>query len=839
MLFFSNNRLRTFFFAGCLACIGFLLASCDQDQAPVIIIVSPEVATLAEGALEPSDSAALPTPTLLPQISADLSDGFDGSAGGDALRAATPTPEFSPTPLPTPTATPILPPNELLDAGVRALELEDMGQAISYFQRLIENPDADPALVGLAQYNLGIALVSENRSAEAATLWTDYTTNAAAVDPAVWFRLAEIENDAATAEGYYLTFLQSHPELGPYIYPKLADLNPAKQEEYYLAGLNDVAWYRQTINIRRKLAALYLDQERYAEAVTQFDLIRTAAFTANTKGEMTYRIGETWDIAGDSSAAIESWQFGMNQYPTAYESYLGLAELVDREVPVDSFQRGLVDYHAGVYGPAIDAFNAYIAANPDNYRADTHLFMAKSLEQTGQFDEALAELNRYLALAPDNPDYIGTYYLEKSAMETRSISTSFAVETLTDFIANHPEHPEIPYARWRRSVLADRFLLRPDLAIPFYEEFVRFHPTDENTSAAFLRLGLLHETSGNATAALEAWRGAAQFQDDNGRAGLLWLIRANETVDDSTPALAAVTNNPGNYYSLRVNALRTDQVDIPYQAADLRLDIDAAAEQAETEAWLAEVFGLPSVSGQLSPELAGDGRLIRGRNLWRIGERDAAKWELEALRQSYTDDPIASYQIAIEFSEIGLYRSSILAAHNVLVLAGKSVYDAPVGIGRLNYPIHYADMILPLSDEYDYDPLLHFSLIRQESLFEGFATSSAYAQGLSQIIPDTGDFVAQRLNWSDYKNADLYKPHISLIFGAYYFDQQLALFDEFYPAALAAYNGGPGNAIRWYEEAADDPDLYLETINFSETRLYLRTIYSNYQRYRYLYGPES
>lgn len=822
------------------AAFGWLvLASCDTQPA------DPSSPLQPTQTVNTNDSSALatvsnfpPTPTLNPAVAADLDQAAQGTAPS-ALEAATPTPQFSPTPLPTPTPTPVLPPSELLDTALRQLELGNSELAADYLRQLLENPASEPELVQVAKYNLGLALVTDNLNDDARAIWTDYTQSKTSLDPAVWYRLAEIEPDPATAESYLLTFLESQPELGPYVYPKLAKLNPAQAESYYLSALTDVAWYRQTIGIRRQLAGLYLEQARYTEAITQFEAIRTAAFTDNTKGEMTWRIGETWAKAGDTQAAIEAWQLGISQYPTAYESYLGLVDLVDREVPVDAFQRGLVDYHAGVSGPAIDVFNEYIAANPDNYRADTHLFLAWGLEQTGQLDLALAELNNYLSLAPEDSNVIGRYYTEKAALETRSISNQQAVETLTDFIANYPDHPEMAFARWRRAVLADRFMLRPDLAIPYYEEFVSSHPVDENASSSLLRLGVLHDTAGDQSAAADAWQRAAQFGDEDGRAGLLWLLRSGQPISDTLPALAGVTANPSNYYSLRIQALRTGQVDVPFTSAELNLNIDVAAEQLEAEQWLAATFGVETVSSQLPPEIAGDGRLIRGRNLWRIGEYDDAKWELESLRQAYENDPITSYQLALVFKQIGLYRSSIIAANTILFQAGQSAFEAPKGIGRLVYPIYYDDLVLPLSDEYGYDPLLHFSLIRQESLFEGFATSSAYAQGLSQIIPDTGNFVATRLSWPDYENEDLYRPYVNLIFGAYYFDQQLELFNGFYPAALAAYNGGPGNAIRWYEEAGADPDLFLETINFSETRLYLRTIYPNYQIYRYLYGPEN
>jgi soluble lytic murein transglycosylase len=58
-------------------------------------------------------------------------------------------------------------------------------------------------------------------------------------------------------------------------------------------------------------------------------------------------------------------------------------------------------------------------------------------------------------------------------------------------------------------------------------------------------------------------------------------------------------------------------------------------------------------------------------------------------------------------------------------------------------------------------------------------------------------------------------------------------------AALAAYNGGPGNAVEWQQLAQGDPDLFLETVRAQETRDYIRRIYEIYAIYRRLYGPSS
>jgi len=71
--------------------------------------------------------------------------------------------------------------------------------------------------------------------------------------------------------------------------------------------------------------------------------------------------------------------------------------------------------------------------------------------------------------------------------------------------------------------------------------------------------------------------------------------------------------------------------------------------------------------------------------------------------------------------------------------------------------------------------------------------------------------------------------------GAYYLAQQIRNQNGVIPVALAAYNGGPGNASAWWEMANGDPDLFLEVVRFRETRNYIRAVVENYNIYRSFY----
>ncbi|UCC53552.1 MAG: lytic transglycosylase domain-containing protein, partial [Anaerolineaceae bacterium] len=356
--------------------------------------------------------------------------------------------------------------------------------------------------------------------------------------------------------------------------------------------------------------------------------------------------------------------------------------------------------------------------------------------------------------------------------------------------------------------------------------------------------GLLAHDNDDLDTAFSLWQRATEDYSEStfGSMALVRLLRA-EQEEESELLLdlqdLAINNRSAGYPALRARDLAAGiepfESVTPFALAENDLQ-----DKAIAEAWLLDQLELETEAnddnlGELSPELREDERLLVGKKLWDLRLYEDAKRELEALREDQAESLLSSYQLALFFRDLGLYRSSIIAGATVMDLAEQSVLETPPFIGRLAYPTYYAEQILPLAEEYGYDPRLQFSLVRQESLYESFARSGAAAQGLSQVIPDTGAWIAERLQWPEYENEDLYKPYVGLAFGAYYLDQQLDAFEGNVHAALAAYNAGPGNAARWYELAGSDLDQFVDVVDFAETRAYVQRIYAGFDIYRFLY----
>jgi soluble lytic murein transglycosylase len=124
----------------------------------------------------------------------------------------------------------------------------------------------------------------------------------------------------------------------------------------------------------------------------------------------------------------------------------------------------------------------------------------------------------------------------------------------------------------------------------------------------------------------------------------------------------------------------------------------------------------------------------------------------------------------------------------------------------------------------DLPETLIYAVMRQESLFQPRAISSANARGLMQLLPATAVATARRVGRPRPTPADLLQPAVNVPLGAAYLRQRVDLFDGQVVLALAAYNAGAGSARRWLPEGPLDVDLWVENIPFNETRGYVQRV---------------
>ena len=147
------------------------------------------------------------------------------------------------------------------------------------------------------------------------------------------------------------------------------------------------------------------------------------------------------------------------------------------------------------------------------------------------------------------------------------------------------------------------------------------------------------------------------------------------------------------------------------------------------------------------------------------------------------------------------------------------------------YPSPYLDLLQKSFDQSSIDPLIPLSLMRQESVFNKVAFSSAGARGLMQIMLPTARLVRRST-----KAQDLFKPEINIAIGSLYFKQLMRKYDQNLIYVFSAYNAGEARVKRWKELYFNSDSIIhnMEVVPFLETRNYSKLIFRNLFFYKLL-----
>ncbi len=230
-------------------------------------------------------------------------------------------------------------------------------------------------------------------------------------------------------------------------------------------------------------------------------------------------------------------------------------------------------------------------------------------------------------------------------------------------------------------------------------------------------------------------------------------------------------------------------------------------------------------------------------NGWQASEADldrvrglaGIQRSLALYRLGLTNEALREWLWAIR----GLDDRSLLAAAELARLANEpdraiNTADRTVQIHDLaqRFPTPHRDALSAAARQWDLDEAIVYGIVRQESRFMPEARSPVGATGLMQLMPATARWVARQIAMRPYRPEMLVRPDVNVQMGSYYFRRVL---DELgHPIlATAAYNAGPGRARRWRDERPLEGSIYVETIPFSETRDYVKKVFTNAWFYRH------
>jgi soluble lytic murein transglycosylase len=156
----------------------------------------------------------------------------------------------------------------------------------------------------------------------------------------------------------------------------------------------------------------------------------------------------------------------------------------------------------------------------------------------------------------------------------------------------------------------------------------------------------------------------------------------------------------------------------------------------------------------------------------------------------------------------------------------------------LSLPLSYSDIIRQQAAQKNLDPALIAAVIYAETKFDS-RPSSAGAEGLMQILPQTAEFLAHRSGATTFHVADLQNPAVNIAYGTYYLRYLLDVYGNNEVLALAAYNGGESNVDRWMAAArqAGRPFTVWQ-IRFPQTQAYVLKVMQAQRDYRATYASQ-
>jgi soluble lytic murein transglycosylase len=606
-------------------------------------------------------------------------------------------------------------------------------------------------------------------------------------------RIDYAQGDFEEAEGAFREYVDAGGPAAPYAISYLSQVSRAQGDRGdAIALLDDALTYELPANFvfDSLIAKAELEGESAGAGVAVETLRQAIAAspTANQEAEALWSLAGAAEDSGDRGLAAETLQELVSTYPASYRSLDALSHPAGANV--SQRDRALVLFRNRVNEEASTLFQSIAADGTGNF-AEAQYHLGVLSERFERWDDAIA------------------YY--DSAI-TSGASEWYAAQ-----------------ATWDKATVLER-LGRTDEAIAAYAAVSNVMPGHDQAGPGAFRAGLLSYQAGlpgDAQAYWSTFLEVAPNAEEEARANF-WLAKTAESFGDSTSAGAyyrdAIEADGLDFHAFRARAIE-DGAD---HSSEGDPEVANAAAWNDAEDWLENLYG-PEDTTATDALLSGD-RLQRVDELLAAGMDDYADAELRGLLDENAGDPWLSYRLIREIDGMKRYWVSSQAAWSLI---GEG---APPALFQLVYPLPYLNLVQQEADANGFPPLLLLALMRQESVYQPDAVSSADAMGLTQVIPTTADAIAADLGESDFQYSDLTRPNVSLRFGAHYLGGVLEGFGGVFPAALSAYNGGPGNAGRWWEAAGGDPDLFVETIDYEETRAYVELVMENYALYRYAYG---
>ena len=382
--------------------------------------------------------------------------------------------------------------------------------------------------------------------------------------------------------------------------------------------------------------------------------------------------------------------------------------------------------------------------------------------------------------------------------------------------------PDAPRSRDAIAIAIERLARRDaDAAAAKWDEVrARFHFDKDQQGRALRAIALYRASSYSPDALARLTALPADLADDATRE---WRVRSALAAGDFKATLAALDimsqtqRDDSRWRYLRGRVLaklgRKDEASALFRtlAAEANFFGFLAADQIDA--------GYTICSADLPADKSAEAALRKDKNLARAFEFFAIDRLSEARREW-------------DFAQNGLDAGQRRQAIAVAAKEGwidRAVYAFNQGddmrLYTLRFPLARREQILRDAKDGGVEAAWAYAIIRAESAWTSDARSGANAYGLMQLLPGTAKQLAAAEGVSYSGANDLFDPDTNIKLGTLYLGKVAARFDGSPWLGSAAYNAGPGAVDKWVA-ARDtlDPDFFIETIPYKETREYVSRV---------------
>ncbi|KAA3611338.1 MAG: hypothetical protein D8M58_15340 [Calditrichaeota bacterium] len=571
------------------------------------------------------------------------------------------------------------------------------------------------------------------------------------------------------------------------------------------------------------LADYLFENKRFTKARKYYQLFKKRKVDKNKIAYSAIQASLCLYHSKKRSIAKDEFIQVLRKYPSSSETFRFVQWLRQEEEKFSEehfFKIADVYYKNKNYSPLKSLLEEYIKGENDKDLKEKarfnliKLYFAKKQYSTALygFNNLLEHLNNK-SLEPRIRLYIARIHLYKGQKQK-------AITAYLDYASRFPRRRIAPEAAWKAAWISEEMKNLPR-AMELYKLVRKKWPGNKLAREAYFREGFTSFRLGNVHKAESIFNSIRykRWPDVDKNRAKFWVALCRDMQNDSLAARSLrkelAENLWDDYYTMKSYLMHKSDFDSTigilskFEDSSQNLSYYAATGLIKN---FEEAFEVKDV----------------------LGEKYAfAALEDIKLSAKSQDEWIALAEI---YKKLKAYSKAFKAYDyiNWKFFSDKPFIDKAF-ILKERFPYYYDSYVHKYARNSKIEPELILALMKQESIFDFNAHSWANAYGLMQLIPATAREMANLKNVDLKEINQLFDPELNIKLGTHYLKQLSKRFKGKKEWVLAAYNAGPHRVKRWKKlPGSDQIDVFIENVEYSQTRDYVRKVMKNYWAYKLL-----